>query len=290
MNPQTEVQESGEVILFNDQFYILATSSLADDRSRVLKEGESFALLDRHGDIQQVGRTQQGLFHEGTRFLSRWVLRLGGERPLYLSSTVKEDNALLSVDLMNPEIFLDGEIAIPGGNVHIQRTKFLWHGAGYERIRVENYGIVPVTAPLRIDFDADFRDIFEVRGMARARRGERHTEVVGRQEVQIIYEGLDHVRRRTRILFASEPAELTPTTVHFVARLNPKESATFPITIVCEVGTQAAAVYAYDTALSASTRTLQHDMAEDCRVETDNDQFNCWLARSYADLHMMITE
>ena len=50
------------------------------------------------------GMKEQGLFHEGTRFLSCLVLRLGRGEPLFLSSTVKEDNAILAVDLTNPDI------------------------------------------------------------------------------------------------------------------------------------------------------------------------------------------
>lgn len=102
-----------EIIRVEDQFYILATSSLADDRTRVLKNGETFAVFDRYGDIQPIGLGEQGLYHEGTRFLSRLELRLGKDRPLLLSSTLKEDNTLLAVDLTNPDIFIDGQVVIP---------------------------------------------------------------------------------------------------------------------------------------------------------------------------------
>ena len=34
-----------------DSFYILATDSSADEVTRVLKDGETFAVFDRHGDI-----------------------------------------------------------------------------------------------------------------------------------------------------------------------------------------------------------------------------------------------
>ena len=88
-----------EIINVNDRFYILASSSMADDRTRVLKHGETFGVFDRYGDIQPVGRGTQGLFHQGTRFLSRQELFLNNDRPMLLSSMVKEDNALLAVDL-----------------------------------------------------------------------------------------------------------------------------------------------------------------------------------------------
>ena len=64
-----------EIIQVKEQFYILATSSRTDDRTRVLKHGESFGVFDRGGSIRPVGLGEMGLFHEGTRFLSalQWL-------------------------------------------------------------------------------------------------------------------------------------------------------------------------------------------------------------------------
>ena len=52
--------------------------------SRVLKHGDTFAVFDRYGDIAAGGAGEQGLYHAGTRFLSRLELRLEGGRPLLL--------------------------------------------------------------------------------------------------------------------------------------------------------------------------------------------------------------
>jgi hypothetical protein len=67
-----------DVIRVKDQFYVLATSPFADDRTRVLKYGDTFVVLNRFGDIGSAGLGEQGLYHGGTRYLSRFVLRLGG--------------------------------------------------------------------------------------------------------------------------------------------------------------------------------------------------------------------
>ena len=93
-----------EVVSMHEQYYIQATSSRADDRTRVLKHDETFAVFDRFGDVQPVGLGEQGIYHDGTRFLSRLELRIGGRRPLLLSSTVKKENDLLTVDLANPDL------------------------------------------------------------------------------------------------------------------------------------------------------------------------------------------
>jgi len=87
-----------------DEFYIRTPRGLADDRHLVLKQGETFAVLDRYGDIFPVGLAENGLYHEGTRYLSRVSLRIGGERPLLLSSAIKADNALVTVDLTNLDV------------------------------------------------------------------------------------------------------------------------------------------------------------------------------------------
>src|SRR2546426_7513848 len=41
-----------DIIRLQDQFYILATSSRIDDRTRVLKHGDTFAVFDRFGDMR----------------------------------------------------------------------------------------------------------------------------------------------------------------------------------------------------------------------------------------------
>src|SRR3954471_16321585 len=108
-----------ELLKHQDSFYILATSTPADDRTRVLKHGETFAVFDRFGDVQPVGLGEQGIYSDGTRYLSRMELRLGGRRPLLLSSTVKKENDLLTVDLSNPDLKEAGGLrTVAGGASH----------------------------------------------------------------------------------------------------------------------------------------------------------------------------
>ncbi|HEV3298989.1 MAG TPA: glycogen debranching N-terminal domain-containing protein, partial [Planctomycetaceae bacterium] len=47
-------------------FRILAASSLADERTRVLKHGDTFGVFDHYGDIKPEGLGEEGLFHDGT--------------------------------------------------------------------------------------------------------------------------------------------------------------------------------------------------------------------------------
>ena len=132
-----------DIIQVEGQFYIRAKASIADVANRVLKHGDSFAIFDRHGDIRPLGFESQGLFHEGTRFLSHWKLGINGVSPLLLSSNVKEDNDFLAVDLANPSLQLDDAHSLPHGVIHLVRTIFLWDAECFERIEVSSFASQP---------------------------------------------------------------------------------------------------------------------------------------------------
>jgi glycogen debranching enzyme len=272
-----------------DTFYILATDAPADYVSRVLKDGETFAVFDPHGDIQAVGLGQEGLYHEGTRFLSRLLFKLGNARPFLLNSVVKEDNSFFVVNLTNPDVYQRGERMLPRGTLHITRTKMLRQSMCYETLRFINYGLTSVDVHFSIEFEADFADVFEVRGMTRERRGVRSLGKIDADQLWLAYEGLDGVLRRTRIQCASAPNNLGASGATFIERLGPKEEREFFLTYGCEINGSNFAGVSYSrahTEVEATPRALQ---AQGCQIRTSNEQFNEWLIRSSSDLQMMFT-
>jgi glycogen debranching enzyme len=280
-----------DVIRLRDQFYILASSSRIDDRTRVLKEGDTFAVFDRHGDIRNpVGLGEQGLYHEGTRFLSRLEVLLANDRPLLLSSTVRDDNALLAVDLANPDITANGEIVLPANTVHLFRSAFLWRATCYQRFRIRNYDAVRrIPVELRIRFEADFVDIFEVRGSSRERKGRHLTPLIEKDSIVLGYEGLDGVRRGSRITCSPSPRTTSATEVNFETALEPGSETTVYLAVSCESDRAISKPAFYDVAFSEACAESRRVEERFVRIETSNEQFNDWLNRSAADLHMMIT-
>src|SRR5437762_13335714 len=108
-----------EVIRVRNEFYIRSSSARVDVRTRVLKQGEVFAVFDRFGDIETFGTGELGLYYQDTRFLSRLTLKLGKDRPLLLSSTVREDNAVIAVDATDPDSLRGGVVLVPGRARHL---------------------------------------------------------------------------------------------------------------------------------------------------------------------------
>src|SRR5262249_53071792 len=151
--------------------HIQAPASVLDEQTRVLKHGDTFVVFDRYGDIKPGGLGEEGLYHEGTRYLSCLLLELEGGRPFFLSSTVREENDQLAVALTNPDLLRGGRVWVPLGTLHLALKKFLWQGVCYQQLRVKNHGLQPVATSLALHFAADYADIFEVRGMKRQARG-----------------------------------------------------------------------------------------------------------------------
>ena len=272
-----------------DQCSIVASSSLTEEHVEVLKQGDTFGLFDRYGDIHSLRTGSQGLYHEGTRFLSRFELTMNGERPLLLSSTVKEDNVLLNVDLMNPDMTREGQVEVTRGALHMSRTRFLRQGLCFERLRIHNYSLLPIPFRLSISVDADFADLFEVRGTKRNRRGRRLETVTSKDGMSLGYEGLDRVDRWVTVRCAPAPTTVHPGEIHCDTLLPAGEVVQWELTISCDIGRRSGGDLSYDRALVAVERALHSAKADDCLILTSNERFNVWLNRSLADLHMMVT-
>ncbi|HET6574665.1 MAG TPA: amylo-alpha-1,6-glucosidase [Fimbriiglobus sp.] len=273
----------------DDPYYVTVPAPPGGERDRVLKQGDTFAVFDHHGDIRPVGMREQGLYHQGTRFLSRLVFRLGRDRPLFLSSTTKDDNLLLTVDLTNPDARDGDRITVPRGTVHVFRGVVVWQAVCYQRVRLRNYGADPIEVTFSFHYEADYADIFEVRGTKRTRRGRDLPPVVEAASVVLGYEGLDGVVRRTRLLFAPPPERLTGGDAQFRVPLAPHGEATVQFTVACETGGRPADRLDYETTLARAAQSVRAARERACVIYTDNELFNDWLNRSQADLNMMIT-
>ena len=231
-----------EVIRIRDEFYIRSSSHRIDVRTRVLKQANTFAVFDRFGDIEPFGTGELGIYYQDTRFLHRLTLKLGKDRPLLLSSTVREDNAVFAVDATNADVWRNGEIVIPHGTLHVFRSKILWERTCHERLRIHNYGRAPVEFSFSVEFDADFADIFEVRGIRRERRGRRIPTQLSHDGLVLAYDGLDACVRRTRIVFDPAATRLSESAATYQIRLEPGEEASYRWAIACEVADSQAEV------------------------------------------------
>src|SRR5579863_138390 len=272
-----------------EKFYIQATGHSTDERTRVLKQGETFGVFDRSGSIAAGGRGELGIFHQGTRFLSQLELTVGDQPLLALSSASTQDSALV-LDLSNPDIHSGDQVVLKKDSLHLFGISLLWQDAYYLRLQIRNYDIATAEIDLRIAFAADFADIFEVRGTARARRGRLLEPLVNKSTVVLTYQGLDQVTRRTRLTFRPPPTELNAASARFRRRIGPGESTTFHLTVSFEIASTTPKVLAFHEAARSSRDDLRRRGSAETSIHSSNEQFNELLYRSATDLQMMVTD
>jgi glycogen debranching enzyme len=281
-NPATDAGEDGQ-----SPFYIAAGGAPSRPRC-ILKQNDCFAILDNYGDIGSSLDSASGLFSHDTRHLSRLSLFINGNEPLLLGSTLRDDNLNFRADLTNPDILSENGIVLLKDTVHIGRTIYLHNGALCERSEFVNHGTIPVPLELTIDFDSDFADIFEVRGMQRAARGRLHKKVIGSNRVLFRYIGLDEKVRETTLTFEPEPAELTSTSAKYVLTLPPLAPWRQFVSVSCD-GNSQPPVRTFLRGLLQARRDLVGDSGAVSTIETSNAVFNEILCRSLADLRMLMT-
>jgi len=279
-----------DVIEIGNQFYIRAQSSFADSRTLVLMHRDTFAVFDRNGDILPLGVGQQGLFFNETRHLSRLEMRICGMRPLLLSSNIRQDNILLSVDLTNPDLELPSGESLPSGSIHVYRAKFLSDGYCLDHITVHNYSQKTVDIELSFFFDADFADIFEVRGQHRPARGQVLAPQTSSSGMTLAYEGLDHVLRQTRITCSAVSCMPDERSLTVPLHLQEKEEATFLLKIQCLSNGSEMVAPDFDLGLQQISTSRRTSPLSGIDIFTSNEQFNDWLNRSKADLEMLTAE
>ena len=272
--------------IVHPQYYIATTSSPVDDRARVLKYGRLFFVFDRLGDVQTSGLGEEGLFYDGTRHLSELSLNLWNARPLLLSSTVATNNFLFTADLANLDVFREEQIAIHRGALHVVRSRFLWRDSCFEKILLVNHGLEEMEVPLRIGFEADFADVFEVRGTQRERRGRRLDEQITDTAVILSYEGLDRVVRQTSIRSDLTPVRRSSTDLEFELTLRPKERILLHFEVSCEP--EKLSFVGYTEAFSSASSELTAVAAQFAQITSSNSRFSDWIARSMSDLQMMM--
>ncbi|MGK9168706.1 amylo-alpha-1,6-glucosidase [Inquilinus limosus] len=274
------------------QFFIPAAASLQERRPRTLKHGDTFAVFDHNGDALSGPGSPEGIFHRDTRHLSHLYLTVDGARPMLLSSTLRDDNAALTCDLTNPDLFDPaGRLLLGHDLIHLRRSRFLWNGTCFERLAVRNFDERPQRVTVEIVFEADFADLFEVRGTQRERRGRLHEPEIGADRVVLRYTGRDRRTRTTTLAFDPAPTELTGGSARFSLELGPRETRPLFLEVHCGGDRpRHPSSRAFFAALRDARRALRASSSRAASVAGSNEIFNEAVRRSVSDLYMLITD
>lgn len=276
-----------------------------------LKDDDVFLITDNLGNIpsclESENNTSLGLFCRDTRFLSRLELQFEGMPPILLSSTAQRGFALSTL-CTNPYI-KDKNIAAE--TIGMQRNLVL-QGGLFEELTLTNYNTQPVQFDLSLSFDADFADLFEIRGRIRAQTGmvlrqvypapssvhgvmktPDGDELSTTDELTLAYQGLDEVLRESRIQFYRQPPDrLEGYTAIWQVSLLPHETQALAYRLQTFVENRPASAVSFPATLS---QAIAADMMEAQRwgdrvthIRTDNRTINQIVERAEQDIYMLI--
>ena len=266
-----------------DPYHIASHSAHADAdaSSYTLNHADTFAVLDRWGDAGDSEGGSLGIYHRDTRYLSRLQAHLNGVRPVLLTSTVADDNLTLVVDLTNEE-----SDELPKDVLHLRKRAAIHAGCCEIVYAIGNYDVEPHAIELEIGVAADFRDIFEVRGMRRRREGPQCKREMSGDELRFEYCGLDQVRRTTILKWSENPHHRDRQSMRFRWHLQPGERAEVTATLhFVEHGFQPAPAM---RKRKPDHIAYWHDRLP--KIETTCRPLQLWLRRSAADLSSLIAE
>lgn len=250
-----------------------------------LKDANTFLLGDALGDIQG---SDDGLFSNDTRMLSRFELAVAGRRPSLLGAAISQDNTLFTAHLTNLPLPALGERAIPQGVIHIERCRFLCESRLYERLRLTNFSDLDAQVPLKLSFAADFADIFEVQGHVRKERGKYLPPAVDGRTVRLAYRGRDDLVRSTQMEFSRSPVSISSQEAEFLIELQRGAVAEMFIEIGAEEGGMPSSER-FDEALQRLSVSMQKRLEEGATISTSGRLFNEWIDRSRSDLALLTT-
>jgi glycogen debranching enzyme len=251
-----------------------------------LIDGKTFLSTTVAGEITPPGAPDVGFFHDDTRFLSRMELRVEGGRATVLSSSTEKTFAA-QVELTTGNIRMPGTLDLPEHTIHIRREQLLGGDIFFDRLTFENFN--PSSAPLTVDltFDADFVDVFQVRGCERKVHGKYFRPVIKERSLAFYYRGLDGVLRKTLIEFSPAPAEISDHKATWRLALSPLGRVQLQIVVTPMVENRG--VRAIDSDHGSALRSRREAFYEwqnrSTRFQSSNDVFDRALDTCIADFH-----
>jgi glycogen debranching enzyme len=241
-------------------------------------DGNTFVVSDTAGDIEASLTDPTGLFSFDTRFLSKWILSIDGQRlnPLSVDDLQYFETRFFLVPGTGT-VYVDAKLSV------IRRRAV---GDGFhEELTILNHDDAPVELTVRIEAGADFADLFEVKD-ALQKKGAYSAEVE---------DGALHLRyeretyRRETVISASQPAALDEHGLTFQVQLEPHGEWTTDLDVVTAMGAGTRSVrpkYSREGSQARPNmeRSLEKWITDAPRLECDWDPLKTTYRRSLVDL------
>jgi glycogen debranching enzyme len=253
-----------------------------------LIDGKTFLSTTVSGDIIPPGAPDVGFFHDDTRFLSRLELKVGGNRTVVLSSS-EEKTFASKIELTTGTLAQINSFDLPENTVHIRRQQLLASGMLYDSIVFSNFNLSDADLVIEIAFEADFVDVFQVRGSARHRSGRYYKPIFRGDCLVFFYRGLDNITRETVVRFQTPPDEVDNNVARWNWKIPASRFRELLNTVTCRVAGETARFTSKPVVQGFRERreAFRRWEEESTTFESSNDIFDEALRTCIADFHAL---
>ncbi len=241
-------------------------------------DGNLFVVSDTRGDIDASPTDATGLFSFDTRFLSKWLLTIDGQR----LSALSVDN----LQYFETRFFLvpDTGTVYVNPNMSVIRLRAVGDGF-HEELTVFNHSNEAVHPIIQIDAASDFADLFEVKD-ALTKKGEYYTRL---DDGNLVLGYQRETFSRETVISASIPAEVAADGLKFAPTIEPHGSWSTDLNVVTARG--ASGTYMRPKygrgerhARPNMERNLARWMGDAPRLESQHEPLRATYRRSLVDL------
>ncbi|MCC7529623.1 MAG: amylo-alpha-1,6-glucosidase [Candidatus Melainabacteria bacterium] len=247
----------------------------------VMKHDALMYVLDETGMIPGGDNSAYGLYRDDTRTLSRLRYNLNGQAPDLLSKDVKGYSGTFVYGIRQRKKDADRSIVL-------RREVAIFQGIT-ERITVTNYSSEEADVFVSICTNADFKDMFEVRGF-QSKETPRSIDV--RTGAYLRYDYPANAAYTELSVCSQPPAVMSPGGFNWSIRLKSGQSSSAELTIASLSGTSSVAekesqTWTYDARLEHANNSFQQWLSGCAQISTDNAGVNKMLDQAYLDLYLL---
>ncbi len=255
----------------------------ADESVFVLNDSDTFGIFNGRGSITPEFDSKNGIYHNDTRFVSRYELKINNKKPLLLGASMNEDMEILGIDMTNPDISAGDDI-IKEGSIYLHSRRFVYRDTFYEVLRLHSYSSRRHKLEITFFFNSDFRDIFEVKKFVRLNRKRETTVDVTKEGVRYSYKGIDSKERTAEYKFSGSPGSLEKNRCVYEISPEPDEEIVLNLSIVMRTGNGENKQYDNTSALKKLNKERNRKQDYAASIKSSDTEFNHWLNRSTTDL------
>jgi glycogen debranching enzyme len=240
-------------------------------------DGNTFVVSDRRGDIEASLTDPTGLFSFDTRFLSKWILTVDGQRlnPLSVDDLQYFETRFFLVPGTGT-VYVDAKLSVIRGRAV---------GGGFlEQLTILNHDNEPAQLTVRIEAASDFADLFEVKD-ALEKKGNYSSRV---DDGKLVLSYGRETYGRSTTISASAPTRFDENGLTFQVDLEPHGEWSTDIDVVvglfpAETPTESAPL-AIRPRREGMQQSLKRWIDDAPRVDSDWDQLESTYRRSLVDL------